>query len=177
MERDERWDKEYNVLRYLSCIPNKMIGLHDQENITEFVLHDLCCAQCFNLPKAAYFIDNPDFNCFKGVVGFSREEAYTDSAAIWNSPSAFTVHMRGAQFNNKVRQVLGPSLKKSHVTDETVAQKLARDLGFSQVQAYSWNLKHDNHGLLLIEHGDVDLSLLESHLKNGLTLLSFCPIF
>ena len=44
--------------------------------MSEFVLHDICNPNCFNLQKAAFLVDNPDFDCLKGVAGFSADEAY-----------------------------------------------------------------------------------------------------
>lgn len=179
MERYELSHREYEILHHLSCMPNKIASLHDQDNITEFVLHDLCCNKCFNLHKAAYFIDNPDFNCFKGIVGFLREEAFADSDAIWTSPAAFSLHMRQAAFNKAVRAMAKQSLKKTHTSDEEASSVIAQDLGFNNYKAYSWPLKHDNHALLIVERDGVmdDESIVEQHLKNGVTLLSFCPVF
>ena len=57
---DEALHSQHNVLNTISRLPRKMLSLKNQENITEFVLHDLCNKKCFNLEKAAYFVDNPD---------------------------------------------------------------------------------------------------------------------
>lgn len=177
MEMGELLNREYNILHYMSCIPQKMISLSHCDNVTEFVLHDLCCQKCFNLKKAAYFVDNPDFDCFKGVVGFLREEAYKDSEAIWGSPVDFTQHMKTAAFNQQVRNVCEHSLKNTHITDHDIAGAIAKNLGFHDYKTYSWPLRHDNHGLLIVEQDEQFSPTMENHLKNGMTLLSFCPIF
>ena len=56
MERDEILSKHKKMLGSLSCLPKKMLSVHDLDNATEFVLHELCNEGCFNLHKAAYFM-------------------------------------------------------------------------------------------------------------------------
>ena len=68
-------DKHIDILDKLCHLPRKILSLHGHDNITELILHELCNEQCFNLEKAAYFIDNPDFDCFKGVAGHCRSQA------------------------------------------------------------------------------------------------------
>ena len=168
--------KEHSVLHHLSHIAPQIVHLRDQENLTEFVLHELCCPECFNLEKAAYFVDNPDFDCLKGVAGFSRLEAYPNSCSIWESPKSFSLHMRKAPFNQKVRSMYTPSMKKSHVDDAVIAQEIAHNLGFENYNFYSWDMKYDNHGILLFERSEKE-DVSEQHLQNGIRLLSFCPVF
>ena len=67
----EEAGRHYTILNTLSKLPRKMLSLKGQENVTEFVLHELCHKNCFNLDKAAYFVDNPDFDCLKGMAGFA----------------------------------------------------------------------------------------------------------
>ena len=86
-------EKQNTMLRYVSQIPKKMLLLHGKDNVTEFVLHDLCHEHCFDIHRAAYFIDNPDFNFLRGIAGFSRDEAYAKCDAIWHEPEAFSQHM------------------------------------------------------------------------------------
>ena len=62
------------ILIHLSTLPQKILSLHGRADLAEFVLRDLCHERCFNLKKAAFFIDNPDFNHLKGIAGFCHEE-------------------------------------------------------------------------------------------------------
>src|SRR5689334_18968556 len=103
MELHERLKKERDILNYLNHLPRKMLKFSQEDNISEFVLHALCCQDCFNVDKAAYFVDNPDFDCLRGIAGFSRSEAYPDSYHIWEKPQQFSSHMRTAPFNQQVR--------------------------------------------------------------------------
>lgn len=162
-------------LRMLSCIPRNMIQLHGNENISEFVLHHLCCKDCFNLRKAAYFVDNPAFNCLKGVVGYDQNEAYHTPMNIWNDAAAFSQHMQDAPFNQKVRNCLQYSCKNCDTPDEQLLKEIATDLGMDSFQYCTWTMKHDNHGYLIYEPNEHEVEVEE--LLNGLSLLGFCPIF
>ncbi len=173
---EELVDKQYKMLKFLSHLPRKIIDLHGVDNATEFVLHDLCHEDCFNLKKAAYFIDNPDFNCTKGVAGYSRQEPY-EGANIWESPQAFSNHMKSSSFNGKVRQLNRCSLKNVHDMHAQLAQELAHDLGFANYGYCTWRMKHDNDGFVVYEKAIADETFADEYLVNGLTLLSFCPVF
>jgi hypothetical protein len=177
MGRDELLQRERKILNHLTYMPRKILNLYgQQDNITEFVLHDLCGKDCFNLEKAAYFVDNPDFDCLKGIAGFSRLEAYHDGSSIWESPKLFSEHMSRSPFNQKVRSLYKQSLKKSEISDEIIAHSIAQELGFKDHVFYSWNMKYQNHGILLFERSEND-SCVEEHLLDGMSLLSFCPVF
>lgn len=170
--------RQYNILSTLSKLPRKMLSLKGQENVTEFVLHELCHKNCFNLEKAAYLVDNPDFNCLKGMAGFCSIEAYKPDEDIWNNPRSFSTHMQGALFNQKVRSFSHTSMRKDHKPDEAIVHLVARELHMENPGYYSWDMKHDNHGLLIYERQckEGDACDVEAVL-NGLSILGFCPIF
>ena len=153
-----------------------MLSLHGTDNVTEFVLHNLCHENCFNIKKAAYFIDNPDFDCLKGVAGFARDQAPDDTEGIWSDPLAFSARMKVSSFNQKVRSQLHGSLRKGNKSYEELAPTLANELGMKSYQLCSWDMKHDNHGIVMYEKND-SVELDEQSLINGMSLLSFCPIF
>ena len=139
-----------HVVDNLRRLPRKMLNLHGLDNVTEFVLHELCGKNCFNLQKAAYFIDNPDFNCLKGVVGVSSAELH-DIEDIWTSPDAFTQQMVESPFNKQVRAFLAESHKRNGEPYEKTAQAIAHELGLNNYGFYSWDMKHNNHGFLVCE--------------------------
>ena len=166
-----------HVVDNLRRLPRKMLNLHGLDNVTEFVLHELCAKNCFNLHKAAYFIDNPDFNCLKGVVGVSSAELH-DIEDIWTSPDAFTQQMIESPFNKQVRSFLGESHKRNGEPYEKTAEAIAHELGLNNYGFYSWDMKHNNHGFLVCEKNETDA---ESHphddiIVDGLCLLGFCPV-
>ena len=70
---EKRVEKQLSMTQEerLADLPKRMVPLYDLEaigNIPEFVLHDLCHEDCFNLKKAAFLVDNPDFDSLQGVA-------------------------------------------------------------------------------------------------------------
>lgn len=177
MERDEMLSKHQRVLGSLSCLPKKVLSVHSLDNAPEFVLHELCNQGCFNLHKAAYFVDNPDFNLFKGVAGFSQAEAYSDWNEIWNNPSAFTTFMQQSDFNQKIRKYCMDSIHRSNRSYDNLIADISKEIGLNEPSYFSWDLKHENKGLLVYEKNGMDAALFEEHFLNSLYLLSFCPVF
>ncbi len=167
--------KYTNRLCVLSRIPRNMLKLHGIDNISEFVLHDLCCKDCFNLYKAAYFVDNPAFDCLKGVVGYNQEEAYCPSRTIWEDEGSFSKHMQATTFNQKVRTCVQYSCKNCDNPDEAIMKAIAEQLGMNEFEYCTWDMKHDNHGYLIYQPNEQEIEL--DDLLNGLSLLGFCPIF
>lgn len=166
--------RQQRVLTYLAHVPQKMLTLYDHDIITELVLYDLSREHCFNFAKAAYFVDNPDFNCLKGIAGVNRSAACDHVADVWDQPEQCAQYLRKCPFNNKVRTVLKTSLHNQPAGKETFLDVLAQDLGFSQYSSCTWQLKHGNHGILIFERSESDDS--DQHLLLGLSLLGFCHI-
>jgi hypothetical protein len=177
MEHDETLSKHKKVLGSLSCLPKKVLAVHDLDNATEFVLHGLCNEGCFNLHKAAYFVDNPDFNLFKGVAGFSQAEAYSEWDEMWNHPDAFTTFMQGSDFNQKIRKFCADSIHRNNKSYEHLIADISEEIGVKDPSFFSWDMKHDNKGLLVYEKNGADAAIFEEHFLNSLYLLSFCPVF
>ncbi len=177
MKSDIMKECHSRVIDRLRRLPRKMLLLHGLDNVTEFVLHELASKDCFDLKKAAYFIDNPDFNCFKGVAGISNTEI-SGIEDIWVSPDAFTKSMTASPFNQHVRSFTYKSHKKNDELYEKVANDLANELGLECYDFYVWDMKHDNHGFLVCEKNDVSLQekLHDDIVIDGLSLLSFCPV-
>lgn len=165
------------LLSYLSHLPRKIVSLDGIGNTPEFILHELCNENCFNLSKAAFFVDNPDFNHLKGVAGFSSAEAYADHATIWDKPLEFSEHMQQAHFNQKVKNISLNSFKRADVLSDEAVLNVAHELGFKNPAYKSWQMKHDNHGVLVYEYNGSALPGIEEHLDNSLYLLNFCPLF
>ena len=174
MKREEPTIKQYDVLQYLSCLPRKMLLLNGNQNMTEFVLHELCNKNCFNFSKAAYFVDNQDFNCMKGVAGWNKDECAL-SCDIWQNPQEFSSIMCQSPFNQKVKEFNAQSFKKES-SDQLIAQEIAKSLNMSSFGFCSLGIKHDNHGLLVFEPEQTADSADQDHIIAGLSLLGFCPV-
>lgn len=167
--------KHNRVLRCLLDIPGRIISLHGNDNITEFVMHDLCHASCLNLSKAAYFVDNPDFDCLKGVAGFDQKSCFPSVGLIWQDPKVFSLFMQSFPFNTQVRLIHQASAKKNKHKEQDVINELSEKLQFKNPAYFLWDMKYDNHGILLYEAKDLD-SLVPDYIANSASLLSLCPI-
>ncbi len=104
-------DKEKKLLDFLSSFPKMILQNHEVENLAEFVLHDLCSDKCFDITRAAYFVNNTDFNCFKGVAGYEHSTIYKGEN-LWLEHKNFTSHMRDSNFNKSVRDYNHTSFTK-----------------------------------------------------------------
>ncbi len=175
MERVNISPRRHQMLTRLTELPVKILSRHDLENITEFVLYELCGPNCFNLKKAAYFVDNPDFNCLKGVAGITNSDQFGNN--YWEQPEKFSHFMKESKFNQQVRNLTRPSAKHNKTADTKLAQDLAAELSLKNPAFYSWNMKHGNHGLLLFEHSPETAHEIDDQVLQGLCLLGFCPIF
>ena len=177
MKSEKMIHNHTHVVDNLRRLPRKILSLHGLENVTEFVLHELCSKSCFNLKKAAYFIDNPDFDCVKGVVGVSNMELH-EIEDIWSSPDSFTQQMTLSPFNQHVRSFIYESHKKNGKSYEDMAKSIAYELGINEYGFYSWDMKHNNHGFLVCEKNTIDPQEhpQDDIVIDGLCLLSFCPV-
>jgi hypothetical protein len=160
--------RHHQVLSRLSLLPRKILALYGEGHVSEFVLHELCNKQCFDMLKAAYFVDNPDFDCLRGVAGYSQEEH------AMSLSDEFQNHLSGCGFNQKVQNISRRSYKRAQ-KPESAMRDIADELKISNPFYYSWSLKHDNHGVLIYEMGKRDNDELHDCIENGLHLLGFCP--
>jgi hypothetical protein len=178
MEKDFMNDRKKQVLQVLSEMPKKILLLNGRENVAEFVLHDLSHENCFNLKKAAYFVDNPDFNCLKGVAGISTTEIpkglWKD---VWAQNEMFSTYMRNAAFNKKVREFAQCSLRVGKKLNDQEIKLISNNLGIENPAYFSLDLKHGNNGLFIFEKNSGIDKHLDEHLSHGASLLGFCPIF
>jgi len=174
----ELFDRERTILHNLSKMPVLLLDMRDRDNVSEFLLHDLCSKYCFNLQKAAYLVDNPDFCCLRGVAGFSLDEAYPESTSVWYEADAFSDHMANSAFNNHVRRVNQCSVDAKEKTSLLKnIRAIANGLHFDDYDVCSWQLPNDNYGIVLYQKDDPTDNIIDQYLMNGLSLLSFCPLF
>jgi len=176
MSHKNDFERHKRVFDCLSRLPRKIMSVHELENVPEFVLQDICDEHCFNIVRAAYFVDNPDFNQLKGVAGFCREEAYEQPESMWETAHAFSSFMDQSLFNNKVRSIALDSIDANHHMHEHIVGDIAPDLDFENPAWCTWDLKHYNHGLIIYEKADLAEDIFDEHFINTLHLLGFCAI-
>lgn len=176
MEHDALNQRHAQIVHYLSHLPQKMVSLHGDDHVAAHLLYDLCHEHCFNFARAAYFVDNPDFNWLKGVVGCRRTEI-PNHKDVWGAGAQFSQQFVETPFHQLVKEISRPSLKRAEGSPEEAIKELAQSLNLQDYGYCRWNMKHDNQGLLLFEHADKADAVADEHITNGATLLSFCPIF
>lgn len=175
MAHHDHWDRRHKMLHQLTHLPRKIVSLHGTDNLSEFVLHDLCDQRCLNLTKAAYFVNNPDFNCIKGVAGYHVAESFPGEC--WEQPHDFTAHMKDAVFNQKVRSIDQCSIARNQKALDGMVKEIAQELGMDSYATQLWHLKHENQGVLLFERQEPDEIISDDMVHTGACLLGFCPIF
>jgi len=177
MKKKYNQQRKNELLRCICSLPNKMTKIHGTENMTEFLLQHLARPHCFNLSKAAYFVDNPDFDLLKGLAGFHHKETF-HHPEHWNTQDEFTLHMKNSSFNRKVRSIGKRSHKKLGASEHTLISHLADELEFERPLHKILTIKHDNHSLFLFELADQEeREIVEEVLEDTLYLFGFCPIF
>lgn len=176
--KQENMSPQYKqILKCFAYLPQKILSFNGVDNVTEFVLHSLCNENCLNLSKAAYFIDNPDFDCLKGVAGFDKQNEFVNRENIWGIPDHFTKHMQSCNFNQKVRNIYKPSAKRANLAEHELIERLSNELTIEDPHCYAWNGKHNNHALVIFECAGQNSPVLEDDIVHGLCLLGFCPLF
>jgi len=173
MEKNNVALQRQNLLFRLSCLPEKIISAHDRDNLIEFILYEICHPECFNFQRAAFLIDNPDFNCLKGIAGFCAQE-HSTSSNIWESPELFSQNMQQGDFNNSVRSIQQTSLQKINHLQESLPQ-ISQQLALTNPSWHIFTVKHGNTGILLFEQPSQDIH--HEHVPAGAALLALCPIW
>lgn len=163
------------LLKKLSSLARNITQLPDNHNLIEFVLHELCHEDCFNLKKAAYLVDNEDFDCLHGIVGVDKSQPFSHSN-IWQVPDDFSTYMSSLLFNKKVKELQCKSNKCMSNQELGLIQQLSSELGIECPKYHIIPLKYDNKGILLYELAS-DADIEENDFISGVSFLSLCPLF
>lgn len=176
MDNRRKQDSQVGLLSHLGNSSKYMIQHHHRDNLSEFVLHDLCSEQGFKIRKAAYLINNPDFACLKGIAGYYNPEMFLGES--WQNPKDFTSHMLKSPFNQHVRLFMDTSLPTINSKDfsKKQLQGIVDYLEIEDAAYHTWQSKHNNQGLFIFERPQDEI-VHQEHLYNFLHMLSFCPVF
>ncbi|MGB8467887.1 MAG: hypothetical protein WCE21_02695 [Candidatus Babeliales bacterium] len=170
--------KQIEALLFFNKMPEKIITLHNQDKhgaIAEFILYDLAHDKVFQLDKAAYLVDNPAFNCLKGVSGIARkEQGMKQFQDIWQEAESFNAFMKQSPFNQQVRGINTISV----LADDQARQldDIADELHLKNPVCVRWPMKYNNNGILLFEREEKLSPELQEHLADGLHVLGLCHI-
>jgi hypothetical protein len=172
-------DKDFDVgmvLERLTEMPSKILLHHEAQDLPHIILHDLSHDDIFGLDKAVYLIDNPDFDCLKGVAGYSRDECKFHKNDIWQDPYCFHSDMQHADFSSKLKQFLRNGLKRNDINthNDSDLVELGESLGLKNPGFLTWQMRHGNHGILIFETNEQFLEKKQNLLKHAAPLLSLC---
>src|SRR3990167_7100649 len=117
--------RHHQVLSSLSRLPRKIVAFHNTNYTAQFVLHEIALRDCFNLGKAAYFVDNPDFDCLRGVAGYDSQDHNGHTSWALHD---FDDHLGSCRFNKKVRCIDQTSYKRAQKDEAALISVLAREL-------------------------------------------------
>lgn len=165
------------LLDRLGGVSSNIVHNHHLENLSEFVLYDLCSEDLFRVVKAAYLVNNPDFACMKGVAGYNKHDNFSKGYS-WQHPKDFTSHMRQSLFNQKVRQINDMNVAPGIInpSDKKYLHTLSDHLEIENPEFHLWNMKYDNQGILIFEKEDKNDQIFQ-HLPHFASMFSFCPVF
>ncbi len=172
--------RQEGIVHRVAKLPHKILQFHDVDGLAQMILHELSHKPIFNLKKATYLVDNPDFDHLIGVAGFCCAECHHHKEDLWQTPHSFVTDMENATFHNDVKKFLKNSLRRKDINlnDSEDIIGLAHFLGMQQPGYFSWNMKHGNHGVLIFDKGEQEFpDWKKQFLMNAAALLSFGPIF
>lgn len=168
---------EQLLLTMLLDLPNKILNHHEVDGLAQLILHDISHGHHFGFKRATYLVDNPEFDCLRGVAGYVDDECKHHKDDVWADPRTFVHDMREAQFHNQLLQLARSSIKKSskNANHLDIVRNVALDLGMVNPWVYAQDLRHGNHGILIVEEGvkrlDKDDHDLLAHIS---AILGFC---
>ncbi len=157
-------------------IPRHILSNRDIDGLAHVVLHAIGHDSHLGLNRAAYLVNNPDFNRLQGVAGFSKDECRFHDSDVWENPSAFSKRMEKAPFHQKIKTVVRQSFHKN-MSPVHHAQLLSQELGMKMSDVHVWDTKQGNHGIFIFEEGARAVCRkIDGLLEQIAALLELCPI-
>lgn len=171
----DEFNHDQSLLNSLVGLPQRILQLHEVDELSPLVLHELGHDSHFGLNKAVYLVDNPDFDSLRGVAGFCKDECSLHKADVWQDPYSFAHDMSSGQFHQQIKQFNHASITRNH---EQCSQEglvnLGKTLGLNNPSCCIWDTRHGNHGILLFEGRENMVEKQKSLLSQIIALLSFC---
>jgi hypothetical protein len=135
--------------------------------LTDLLLGHLASEHYFNLKKAAYLLNNPDFDCVKGMAGIEKCDT-NNWKNPWDNPLEHTAILENSAFNKKIKSFSGHGLFKHSPQEDTprIIKYAEEHLALENPVFIGWPGKHGNYGIFFCEPLDHEaflqrLSLLE----------------
>ncbi len=167
--------RQIAVVQRLTRIPRQLLYTGEYENPAELVLGELCHIDCFNVSRAAYFVDNPDFDCARGIAGYDSSDHDGVLENCWIEKDAFGARMQCSSFHTHVRSLLPASIHRTSDRAYALAE-LAQVLDIRVPAVTFFDMPYDNKGFVIFEKPTEDIVELESFWEDACSLLAFCPL-
>lgn len=139
-----------NIVDQILQIPKQIISYHHVNGLVDLVLHNISKNNCLSFSKAAYFVDNPDFNQLKGVCGFNS--SILCDTPVKNQQDSIEYILKSA-YNCKVKSINRESFRAKNIdlSNRANITELCDSLEIKNPKTLSWDLKHNNYGVLIFE--------------------------
>lgn len=160
-------DNNFDIFSCLIQLPKQILSHSNVEGLHGLILKYLASKKFFNFDKAAYFLDNPSFNCSKGIAGFHLKDFKDDEEwlDLWECPEKQNKCIEKAEYNQKIKNLSCNSLsilaKKS---EQSLLNFAKQKLEIKQPSFLFSNVKNGNVGILFYEDNkkNLDKFLFES---------------
>ena len=82
------------------------------DRLTDYIMARICDKQCCDIKKAAFFVNNPDFDCCRGVIGYHANDL--EGVAVHDeSFDRIARAFDASGFNKSVKTFSSSALKKN----------------------------------------------------------------
>ena len=168
-----------DLTKQLFLLPKTLLKNIHHKALPELLLKKMCQKNFFDLKQAVYCLDNPEFDCFKGIAGYNRAEPADleqfDQSESWDLEEThpIIVELVEHSFNQAIKNLRTNSFYKNY--SEQRLEKLYEFgksvLQMEQPEIISWESKHGNHGIFFYEPSDKNLLIARSSLLEYATSL------
>ncbi|MFC1854263.1 hypothetical protein ACFLY6_00130 [Candidatus Dependentiae bacterium] len=163
---------ERGLVDGILALPHKIVQNHHVDGLAQLVLYDISNPGRFGLKKAAYLVDNPDFDCLHGIAGFHHGEFEAPPDDVWKNPVESAKTMNDLTFNKNVRSFKSCSLNRQ----KSDHSKILSEFEIENPSTIGWPMKYGNHGIFIYESRDDVCVWRKSVLASIVALLGLCAI-
>lgn len=131
-------------------LPKSILLNHHKQGLADLILNKISSEKCFSFSKAAYLVDNPDFNYLKGICGFCKTSSPSGDCS---DPDGLITQISSCKYNERVKALQQHSFKANNLdlnSPENLAE-ISKALEMQNPEVFCWDLKHNNYGVLIFE--------------------------
>lgn len=168
-------EKSAHIVSKIGGLLKNILVSQEHDHVVDIVMHQLCSNTGLDVHKAAYFVDNPDFDCLHGVTGYCSDEM-GKYQCDWSDREKFAHTIVNTPFNKDVKSLRYKSMKRTGKLDDDVVKDIAQKLKIQNPGYCSWDMKHNNHGIFVYQKQDIP-DHMQNSVHDAVCLLGFCPLF